>query len=83
MGLWVVSSVGRALKGKDQVVGVDDRDVLVVVECAVESIGKEVGEDKVVPFEEGGEERGVEGRQGVRRKEGRREYKRGRGRKGG
>ena len=39
-GLWVVSLVGRALKGIHQVIGVDDRDVLVVVEGTVEALGK-------------------------------------------
>ena len=72
VSLWVVSTVGWALKGEDQVIGVDDGDVLVVVEGAVESIGKEVGEDKMVSLGEGEEERGGEGREGEKGK-GRRE----------
>ena len=39
MGLGVVSAVRGTLEGEHQILGVDDRDVLVIVEGAVESIG--------------------------------------------
>ena len=39
MGFGVIPAVRGTLEGKHQVLGVDDRDVLVIVEGAVESIG--------------------------------------------
>ena len=45
VSLRVASSVMWALEGNDEVIGVDDRDVLIVAECSVEAIREEVGED--------------------------------------
>ena len=69
MGLGVVPSVRGTLKCKSVVL--DDRDVLVVIEGAVESIRYEVTEDQMMPGRgesgrgEGGRGEGGRGRQGV------------------
>ena len=50
--LEVVPTVRGALKSKHEVTAVDDGDVLVIVECPVESAGGEVRENEVIPEKE-------------------------------
>ena len=56
-GLEVVPSIRGTLESKHQVTTVHHRDVLVIVECSVEAIGSEVGENQVIS-DKGGRERG-------------------------
>ncbi len=49
VGLGVVPSVRRALKGTNEVMGMNHRDMLVIVERPMETTRKKVTQNKMVP----------------------------------
>ena len=52
-GLWVVSLVRRTLKSKHKVIGMDNRNVLVVIEGPMVAVGKKICQYYMVPVGNG------------------------------